>query len=290
MSDLVRFGPFTFAPESGVLTKHGVVVRLQPQPARVLAILVARAGTLVSREELRQQIWADGTFVDFERGLNFAIAHIRGALGDSADTPVYIKTVPKRGYRFIAPVTEEAPTRVTTAVHVDSSVPEGARRGRMVAVTAVAIIAGATIAQFVIRSSGSEAVRIAVVPFDNETGQDTFDRVAVAIADQTVARLATGDRLRRVSVIGNSAALRWPRAFRDIKEIGQDVNAEYVVLAQMKTDESKVRLIAHLIRVSDEAHVWADSFDRASFTLDAQAEIAEAIARAVSERFGDSRR
>jgi TolB-like protein len=132
--------------------------------------------------------------------------------------------------------------------------------------------------------SAAGPVRVAVVPFDNETGQDAFDEVAVAIADQTVARLATGDRLRSLSVIGNSAILRRPRAFRDIKAIGRDAGAQYVVLAQMKVDQSKVRLIAHLIRVSDEAHVWADTFDRGSFTLDAQAEIAEAIARAVTQR------
>jgi TolB-like protein len=127
-------------------------------------------------------------------------------------------------------------------------------------------------------------VRVAVVPFDNETGQDAFDQVAVAIADQTVARLATRDRLPLLSVIGNSAVLRRPRAFRDIKEIGRGVDAQYVVLAQMKVDQSKVRLIAHLIRVSDEAHVWAESFDRDRFTLDVQAQIAEAIARAVTGR------
>jgi TolB-like protein len=129
---------------------------------------------------------------------------------------------------------------------------------------------------------------VAVVSFDNETGQDSFDEVAVAIADQTVARLATPDRLARLSVVGNSAALRRPRDFRDIKEIGRAVDVRYVVLAQMKVDTSKVRLIAHLIRVSDEAHVWANSYDRTAFTLDAQYEIAEAIASAVSTQLAGS--
>jgi TolB-like protein len=134
----------------------------------------------------------------------------------------------------------------------------------------------------------SRPVRVAVVSFDNETGQDAFDQVAVAIADQTVARLATPDRLARLSVVGNSAALRRPRDFRDIKEIGRAVDVRYVVLAQMKIDPSKARLIAHLIRVSDEAHVWAGSYDREAFTLDAQNEIAEAIAAAVSTQLAGS--
>jgi TolB-like protein len=88
----------------------------------------------------------------------------------------------------------------------------------------------------------------------------------------------------RLSVVGNSAALRRPRDFRDIKEIGRAVDVRYVVLAQMKVDAAKVRLIAHLIRVEDEAHVWANVYDRPAFTLDAQHEVAEAIASAVSKQ------
>jgi DNA-binding winged helix-turn-helix (wHTH) protein len=100
----VRFGLFEFDADSGALTREGAAVRLQPQPARVLALLVARAGEVVSRDALRQEVWNDGTFVDFERGLNFCIAQIRSALGDAADAPRFIETLPKRGYRFIAPV------------------------------------------------------------------------------------------------------------------------------------------------------------------------------------------
>jgi TolB-like protein len=128
------------------------------------------------------------------------------------------------------------------------------------------------------------SVRVAVVPFDNETGRDGFGRVAVAVADATVARLAAPERLSKLSVIGNSAALRRPRAFRDLKAIGREVDADYLVLAQMKADAGELRLIAHLIRVADESHVWAQTFDRPAFTLDVQAEIAEAIASAVAAR------
>ena len=131
---------------------------------------------------------------------------------------------------------------------------------------------------------GTRPIRVGVVSFDNETGQDAFDEVAKAIADQTVARLAAPERVAWLHVVGNSAALRRPRDFRDIKEIGRAVDVRYVVLAQMKVDASKVRLIAHLIRVSDEAHLWANSYDREAFSLDAQNEIAEDIASAVSKQ------
>jgi TolB-like protein len=241
----------------------------------------------VSRDELRQQIWPEGTYVDFERGLNFAIAHIRAALGDSADAPRYIETVPKRGYRFIAPIMPQQVVQEPTTVSMEPRVAANPWRTRVLSAAAVIIAIVGVTAVLWLRAD-NRLSRVAVVPFDNETGQDAFDQVAVAIADQTVARLATTDRLARLSVIGNAAALRKPRAFRDIKDIGQQVAADYVVLAQMKIDKSGVRLIAHLIRVRDEAHVWANSYDRGSFTLDVQAELAEDIASAVTTRVGAS--
>ena len=278
MTGRAQFGPFVFDPASGELWRDGIPVRLQPQPGRVLAILVERAGTLVSRDELQQQIWSDGTSVDFERGLNFCIAQLRSALGDSADAPRYVETAPRRGYRFVAPVTPpgQAPRPAVNAPPPANSM----LRRRFLLGALAAVVAGAAIWARV----RSHPVSVAVVSFDNETGRDTFDRVAVAIADQTVARLASPDRVRRLAVIGNAAALRRPRAFRDIGALGREVGADYVVLAQMKMDASNVRLIAHLIRVSDQAHLWAQTFDRPEFTLDVQSEIAEAIAVAVTAR------
>ena len=255
-------------------------------------MLIARAGEVVSREELRQSVWTEGTFVDFERGLNFCIAQIRTALGDSADSPRFVETLPRRGYRFIAPVRPvgaESPRMAQTAASATARASASWRRPSLVLGAIAAVLV--TAAFFAARPAADPAVRVAVVPFDNETGDDSYAGLAQGVADATVARLATPERVTRLAVIGNSAALRRPRSFRDLKAIGQQVDAEYVVLAQVKRDESKVRLIAHLIRVSDEAHVWAETFDRPAFTLEVQAEIAEAIARAVSERLrpgGDS--
>ena len=274
-----RFGLFDFDPGAGTLSKQGVPQRLQPQPARMLAILLERPGEVVTRDTLRQRIWADGTSVDFERGLNFCVAQIRSALGDSADTPRYIETLPRRGYRFIAPVTP-----------VDAE-PASARRGvrerrRSIAAVGALLLVIAALAAAVATGlhSWPSRIRVAVLPFDNETGDESFDRVAVAVSDATVARLVAADRDGRLSVIGNSAALRRPRAFRDLKAIARDVQADYIVLAQMKADAAGVRLIAHLIRSEDEAHVWAATFDRPAATLDAQARIAEAVAAAVTSR------
>ena len=104
---LLRFADIEFDVKAGELRSGGMTTRLEPQPARVLAMLVERAGDVVTRTELQQHVWSGDTFVDFERGLNYCIAQIRTALGDSASTPRFIETLPRRGYRFIAPVVAE---------------------------------------------------------------------------------------------------------------------------------------------------------------------------------------
>ena len=293
MSRRALFGQFEFDVDAGTLSKRGVPQRLQPQPARMLAVLLEQPGEVVTRETLRRALWPDGTFVDFERGLNFCVGQLRTALGDSADAPRYVETLPRRGYRFIAPVTRPAavahePSTPTPSfpTGAEPRTGGGGRRARRLAVFAALVLAVAGLAAALASrlDSSRDAVRVAVVPFDNDTGNASYDSVAVAVSDATVARLVTDDRDGRLQVIGNSAALGRPRAFRDLKAIARAVEADYIVLAQMKADASGVRLIAHLIRSNDEAHVWASTFDRPAFTLEAQAGIADAIAAAVSTR------
>jgi DNA-binding winged helix-turn-helix (wHTH) protein len=103
-AEIRRFGPFQFRPETGELFRNGEPVELQNQPARVLELFTRRAGELVTREELRSALWGDDTYVDFDRSLNFCIRRIRVALGDSSREPTYLETLPRRGYRFLAPV------------------------------------------------------------------------------------------------------------------------------------------------------------------------------------------
>src|SRR5262245_57781678 len=115
LDPLVRFGAFELDLRTGELRKGGVRISLPDQPFQVLKTLLDRPGELVTREELRQRLWSAGTSVDFEHGLNAAVRRLRDALGDSAETPRFIETLPRRGYRFIAPVvqppaTEEAPS------------------------------------------------------------------------------------------------------------------------------------------------------------------------------------
>ena len=280
----VRFGQFDFDAATGELTRGGTPVRLQPQPARVLALLVERAGAIVTREEIRRHVWGNETFVDFERGLNFCIAQIRSALADTADSPRYVETIPKRGYRFIAPVTvggaglEAGPAANGPGSHRSSA--------RFAAIGAMlAIAAGAAL--FVVwqwTTRASTAVAVAVVPFDNQTGSVEYDRIAEGLADATVAGLAKWPGPPRLAVVGNAAILRRARGFRDIKAIGAELGVEYVVLGQVQRDGERVRVVGHLVRTSDERHLWANRFDRPALTLAVQAEVADAITREVGRR------
>jgi DNA-binding winged helix-turn-helix (wHTH) protein/TolB-like protein len=285
MSTRAAFGRFALDLESGALTRDGVGVRLQPQPAKVLVLLVRQANSIVTRETLEQQIWPDGTHVDFERGLNFCIAQVRSALGDSAEAPRYIETLPRRGYRFVAPVTISEPAPQAAVAGPSQAQAQPDRRLSWVSIAGLSLLALVTaglLAATRLAVAVDRPVRVAVVPFDNETGMDDYDRIARAVADATVAHLAAPARIGRISVIGNAAALHQPRRFRDLKRIGLDLDADYIVLAQMKRDASQVRLIAHLIRVSDESHLWAKTFDAPEFTLDVQSQIAETIAASVT--------
>lgn len=133
-------------------------------------------------------------------------------------------------------------------------------------------------------TSARAPILVAVVPFDNETGDAAYDQIARGVADATVARLASPEFIQRVSVIGNAAILATPRDRRDLRAIGEQLGAQYVVLGQVKRDRDRVRLIAHLIRASDQAHLWANTFDRAAFTLAVQGDLAQAIAGSVTAR------
>ena len=285
----VRFGIYDFSPSTGELRRDGAVVKLQAQPARVLAALVKRPGEIVSRETLQRDVWGEGTHVDFERGLNFCVAQVRSALRDSADVPRYIETVPKQGYRFIAPIT---PGETTQAADPGTPTSTNATRddGPMTASGGSwrAAVVAATLTLMVVLAAGvtwtlgpPEPPAVVVVPFYNETGRPELDPLARAIGDATVAQLAAPGRTGTLSVIGNASALRNPFAREDVQKIALDLDAQWVVIGQLKADATGLRVIAHLIRAADMKHAWAETFDDQTFALPAQSRTAEAIARTI---------
>jgi len=274
-----KFGVFDFDPATGELRRDGSPVRLQSQPARVLAMLLSGAGEVVTREALRKAIWDAETFVDFDRGLNFCVAQVRSALGDSAESPRYIRTLPKRGYQFIAPVTHAEAPEPPVAVR-------NAKRFLYFAVAAMALaLAGAWM---LVRSW--EPMKIAVARFDNETGEPAFDRLAGELTDLVVADL-TASGNGRYRVIGSAALLRTARDQRDLGKIASTLGANYVVLGQVQGNASKLRVLAHLIRLPDQTHLRVSRFERDGNVAITQApELAERIVGDFSQRLAASPR
>jgi DNA-binding winged helix-turn-helix (wHTH) protein/TolB-like protein len=251
------FGDFEFETATGELRRHGEPVRLQSQPARVLAVLIDSAGQVVTRETLRDAVWGAETFVDFDKGLNFAIAQVRAALEDSADSPSFIRTLPKRGYQFIAPVTRLDRPATDTASRAR---PKLLRLGTVVA-AALALISGVWLWRSNASRPSDPAHTIVVIPFDNETGVGDLDRYARNLSDSLVAQLVTSAR-DRFDVIGNALVLRAPRSQRDLVAIADSVKAGYVVIGQVQRDGAHLRVLAHLIRVPDQKHLWVVRLER----------------------------
>lgn len=294
----------------------GARVPLQPQPSRLLALLLAKPGEVVTRDEIRALLWGDEVNVDFDRSLNFCVARLRAALGDTAAAPQFIETLPTRGYRFVPRVetaelpaeydegstpaaeqAEYADARRPTAEHADDAdgrrpaagYAEGAGAGTGLSLRSVTLIVAvavlAVIALRVFSPWNASAPKVVVVPFQNETGSSDFDRVAKGVSDATVVRLAASNGVR---VIGNASGLRLSFRPPDMKAMGESLGAEYLVLGQMKRDSQRMRIIAHLIRVRDQTHVWAHTYDTSALDLPQQTTIADEIAAAVALRIGRS--
>jgi DNA-binding winged helix-turn-helix (wHTH) protein/TolB-like protein len=285
----VRFASFEFDHATGELRRDGMLIRLQAQPAMVLSHLLAYAGEIVSREELRLAIWGEETFVDFERGLNVCIAQVRSALGDESTSPRFIRTVPRRGYQFIYPV---EPISIATVPEQDT---EPARRGFPWR-TSLAALAGMALVIFVVLGfpqwwrnfrSSSQPTVVAVVPFDNETGDASVNRFCSALTDNVIEQLTASSQNNYV-VIGNAAVLRAPRERRDLVQIAAALHAQFIILGQVQGSGSQTRILAHLIRMPEQSHVWVVRLEQPFddlFTLESTA--ARDIATEFSSKLAD---
>ena len=261
------FGIFRFETESATLTRADRLVPLEPQPARALALLLARAGEVVTRDELRAHLWGDDTHVDFDRGLAYCISQLRSALGDSADSPRFIQTLPRRGYTFIAPVHVETATGSPANPTAAPPPPQPVRVNNWIsagAIAAVALAVGAAGALMLARDRPPAAPRrpiVAVAVFENETGDPTHDRVVASLSDTIVERLtALGPAL--IGVDGNAAILRRPRDARDWRAVAHDTGGAYLVSGQLQSGADRLSLLMQLIRLDDGTHVWVKRISR----------------------------
>ena len=228
----MKFGEFEVDERAGVLRRAGTRVKLQDLPFRLLVVLLRRPGEVVTREELRAELWGSETFVDAEAGLNTAIAKIREALGDNAETPMFIETLPKRGYRFIGTLaTEESAVARSPFI---LGVPTRVTNRRALYAFAALAFAALAIAAYTFFSSPSP-ITIAVVRFHNETGLAENDRRAGTLTDAVVIALAENPKY---GVIGNSPLLVTDRIFQDVRRIGEALHADFVVLGQLQQGDA----------------------------------------------------
>src|SRR5688572_15488337 len=261
---LVRFGAFELDLVSGDLWKAGRRVRLQKQPRQVLRILVSRSGELVTRDELRRELWPDDTFVDFDNGLNVAIRKLRDAVGDAAPSPRFIETERAQGYRFIAQVTQEP-------AEPDTGKPESRRtrastRHLLIASLAIAVFGSAVawLWQNPVRDSTSSAaqgsvapISLAVLPFSSISGESE-DFLAAGIPDAITTRLS---KVRQFRVRPTSAVARYRGKEIDARNAGRELGSQYVLVGTIRTTADRVRVSVQLVNTIDGAPVWGERYD-----------------------------
>ncbi len=280
-----RFGLFRFDVATRELRREDTLVHLQAQPAQVLACLIERAGEVVSREDLRTAVWGGGTFVDFDRGLNFCMTQIRSALGDDSVEPTYIRTIPKRGYQFIAPI-EQIPEPAAEEPKAVAKTSRVNLRALLVvfAVVICAVLAFAAKSWLQSGQRSQDPPVVAVLRFDNQTANADMTLFSDALTDNVVEQL-TSQSNGRYSVIGNAQILRLPRDQRDLNAIATSLHANYVVLGQVQSSGDQTRILSHLIRLPEQKHVWVVRLDRTSSDrLSIQSEVAQRIAAELSPR------
>jgi TolB-like protein/DNA-binding winged helix-turn-helix (wHTH) protein/Tfp pilus assembly protein PilF len=312
---IFRFGPFESRPQTRELYKHDLRLKVRPQALQLLNFLLNRWGDVVTREELRQHLWPSGTFVDFEHGLNNSVKQLRAALGDSPTEPRFIETLPRVGYRFIAPVqminqpaadsasTAPAPDAATGSNPAGEAVPPqiqrplssgGGWRWAIVLVAATALVAVLAYLQ-VSRSRqqrqlGSDKIMVAVLPFENLTGDPSQEYFSDGLTEEMIAQLGHLDP-DRISVIARTSVMHYKNTQVQLPQIAQDLGVQYVLEGTVRRDADRVRINAQLIQVNGQVPLWSRQYDRELRNLLAlQSEIAREVGDEIQSVLGDGRK
>lgn len=308
---LVRFGFYQVDLRTSELWKQGRKVKLQEQPCRILAILLERRGEVVTREELRKRLWSDDTFVDFDHSLNTAIMRLREALSDSSDNPRFIETLPRRGYRFIAPIEEldGSQAKKIAEAHsiatLESSLPvpkttpatqfSGGQaapqlRSRPIAFR-LAFVIGSLLTILIIALIGvrSRLVRhgsgansqpnqiksLVVLPFENLSGDKDQQYFTDGMTDELIAHLA---KIRSLRVISRTSSMEYKDTRKPLSEIARDLNVDAVVEGAVLRSGNRVRITAELVQVAADRHLWAETYEsQLGDVLGLQSRVANAI-------------
>jgi TolB-like protein/Flp pilus assembly protein TadD len=243
---VLKFGAYELDPAAYELRRRGRPIRLERLPMELLLLLVERRGDLVAREEIAARLWDKNVFHDIDNGVHTAIRKVRQALNDSSARPVFVQTVSGKGYRFVAPVTI-----------ADGRSPAPA----------------------------NQCVAVAVLPFDNLTGDPDQEYLSDGLTEETIAAL--GNLMpERLTVIARTSVMRYKRTKKTVRQIARELGANYLLESAVRRDGQAVRVTARLIRGRDQAQVWSGKYDRdGRSVLQLQEELGRAIAQHVQTGF-----
>lgn len=277
-SEVFCFGNFELHAGSGELRKNGRKIRLEGQPLQLLQLLLARPNEIVTREEIQRVLWDGDTFVDFEHSINAAVKRLRQALDDSPETPRFIETIPRRGYRFICPVTAPA-ANGTVAPQ-----PRSAWAPRAVLAVSILPVLLAAAAWLALQHRAGNAAApptirsVAVLPLKNLSGDPREEYFADGMTDALIAEFG---RIPGLRVISLQSVLRYKKTDKTVPEIARELKVDAVLEGAVRRSATEMRLDTQLLQASPERPLWSSSFVRpAADVLRLQGEVAAAVALA----------
>lgn len=282
---VVRFGAFEADLRAGELRKNGLKVKLPDQPFRVLAALLGASGQVVTREDLRRQVWPADTFIDFDHGLNLAIAKIRVALGDDAENPRFIATIPRRGYKFLVPVT------LQTGEPFCGVSPSAAGKlsfgriwlfgvaGLLVAAAAFLAVRKIDTLKGLSNSNLPQIRAIAVLPLEDLSHDREQEYFAEGMTDELINKLGQAKALR---VVSRTSVMRFKGSHKPLPEIAKVLNVDAILEGAVLHRGGRVRISAELVDGKSDRQLWAQSYERdIGDVLKLQNNVADAITREI---------
>jgi TolB-like protein/DNA-binding winged helix-turn-helix (wHTH) protein/Tfp pilus assembly protein PilF len=275
MAKVISFGVFEFDPTAGELRKQGMKIKLQPQPNDILVMLLERPGQVVSRDEIQKKLWPADTFVDFEHSVNAAVKRLRDALDDSAETPRYIETLPRRGYRFIVPVEERMHALVPSISHARTWTLVGIAAALMLFLAAAALNVGG-MREAIFGPARRPISSIAVLPLANLSNDPQQEYFADGMTEALITELGKISALR---VISRQSMMQYKGTKKSAPQVAKELNVEAIVEGSVVRSGDRVRISAQLVQASPERHLWANSYDRdLRDVLALHSEIAQTVA------------
>ena len=281
-SRTVRFGLFEVDLRAGELRKNGVKIKLQDQPLQVLVTLLRHAGDVVTREELRRELWPTDTFVDFDHSLNAAVKRLRDALDDSAENPRFIETLPRHGYRFITVAAPDAIQPKTTKSRLKRwGLPLVAVAILLVAVLLFTVDAGGLRSKVLPRTVVQPQIRsLAVLPLTNISADPEQEYFADGMTEELIAELS---RIGSLRVISRTSVMQYKsEKNKPLPQIGRELNVDAVMEGAVLRSGNRVRITAQLVYAPTDQHLMAQTYERdLGDVLKLQGEVAEDVARQV---------